>query len=71
MSLKVGQIYQNQNLKVAITFIGNGFVRSQQVQCISPQGFTYGWSFAKAERYLGNLISRIFYVARSHQFKGI
>lgn len=57
MNIKVGQIYQIHNKKVVITFIGQGYCNKEQVQAINKDGFTYGWSFNKAERYVGNLIA--------------
>lgn len=55
--IRVGQIYKNKNLIYAVTFVGIGFKNKQQVQAITPRGFTYGWSYSKAERYCGCLIA--------------
>lgn len=55
--IRVGQIYKNKNLIYAVTFVGIGFKNKQQVQAITPRGFTYGWSYSKAKRYGGDLIA--------------
>lgn len=56
--IKQGQIYRIKNLIYTITFVGIGFKNKQQVQVITPKGFTLGWSYSKAKRYGGELIAQ-------------
>lgn len=55
--IKAGQIYKFYNLTYAVCFVGIGYSSKQQVQIITPNGFTYSWSYKKAERYCGCLIA--------------
>lgn len=55
--IRAGQIYKSKNLIYAVTFVGIGFKNKQQVQAITPRGFTFGWSYSKAQRYGGELIA--------------
>lgn len=55
--IRPGQIYKNKNLIYVVTFVGIGFKNKQQVQAITPRGFTFGWSYSKAKRYGGELIT--------------
>ena len=38
--IKAGQIYKFYNLTYAVCFVGLGFATKQQVQVITPKGFT-------------------------------
>lgn len=55
--IRAGQIYKSKNLIYAVTFVGIGFKNKQQVQVITPRGFTCGWSYSKSQRYGGELIA--------------
>lgn len=55
--IKAGQIYKFYNLTYAVCFVGLGLTAKQQVQIITPKGFTYSWSYKKADRYCGCLIA--------------
>lgn len=52
--IKAGQIYKSKNLIYVVTFVVKN---KQQVQAITPRGFTFGWSYSKAQRYGGELIA--------------
>lgn len=55
--IRAGQIYKSKNLIYVVTFVGIGFKNKQQVQAITSKGFTFGWSYSKAQRYGGELIA--------------
>lgn len=55
--IKVGQIYKRNSCIYAVCFVGLGYKNSEQVQLINPNGFTYGYSLTKFERYGGDLIA--------------
>lgn len=55
--IKVGQIYKHNNSLLVVTFVNKSFVSREQVQLIKNDGFTFGWSHAKAQKYLVDLIT--------------
>lgn len=55
--IKVGQIYKHNNSFFVVTFVNISFVSREQVQLIKNNGFTLGWSYSKAQKYLVDLIT--------------
>lgn len=57
MTIKVGQIYKHNNSVLVVTFVNLSFVSRKQVQLINKNGFTLSWIYAKAQKYLLDLIA--------------